>query len=131
MVSSIQEEVRNLNRIEDDFGSRVELTMSSKRRRSIMGATSKRGKHRRTGSRLRIEAPVSTRLPGPPRRQQRLDFAHVTVGLVPADQMEPNPRNPCSRLTPEERYARFIQILAETYNEMKRKDLGVDKRFTK
>jgi hypothetical protein len=51
-------------------------------------------------------------------------LADLIVELVPADQMEPNPRNPCSQLTPEERYARFIQILTETYNEMKRKEGG-------
>lgn len=48
----------------------------------------------------------------------------VKVELVPADQIEPNPRNPYNLLTPEERYSRFIQILAETYNEMKWKELG-------
>ena len=56
-------------------------------------------------------------------KKQQKKFGDFTVELVPADQMEPNPRNPCNQLTPEERYGRFIQILAETYNEMKRKQL--------
>jgi hypothetical protein len=48
--------------------------------------------------------------------------ANLTVELVPADQMAPNPRNPYNHLTPEERYVRFVQILAETYKEMKSRE---------
>jgi hypothetical protein len=32
--------------------------------------------------------------------------------------MDPNPRNPYNHLTPEERYARFIQVLAEVHQEL-------------
>lgn len=50
------------------------------------------------------------------------DFTDVVVEIVPIGQMQPNPRNPFLTLTCEERYARMIQILAETYRRMKNEE---------
>jgi hypothetical protein len=50
----------------------------------------------------------------------------MKVEVIPADLMETNPRNPNNHLTPEERYARFIQILAEVYKEVMRGESGSD-----
>lgn len=52
-------------------------------------------------------------------KRHRVDFTQIKLVLVPAEEMEPNPQNPYFHLTPEERHARFIEILAQLYREMK------------
>jgi hypothetical protein len=51
-----------------------------------------------------------------------LDRQH-SVELLASNEQDPNPGNPY-RMTPEERFARFIQILAEVHREMKGKGVS-------
>jgi len=52
-------------------------------------------------------------------KKAKVKVADVPVVMVPADQLQPNPRNPYDRLTSAERHARSILILSEIYRRMK------------
>jgi len=59
-------------------------------------------------------------------KKAKVKIADIPVVMVPADKMDPNPRNPYSHLTPAERHARSIRILSEIYKRMKGAEKKID-----
>ena len=43
-------------------------------------------------------------------RKSRIDWSKVKIRIIPADTENPNPLNPCAKLTPEEREQEIITI---------------------
>ena len=54
-----------------------------------------------------------------PREKRRnfkpIDWENIEIAIVPID--EPNPHNPYSELTPEERFLRLQELYAEIYEK--------------
>lgn len=46
------------------------------------------------------------------------DIERLRVELIPAGEVEPNPENPYDRMRPEERYRRFLAVLARICRRM-------------
>ena len=52
----------------------------------------------------------------------RSDGDGIPVQLVPAEELGSNPQNPYDRLLSQERYARFVALLARIYRSVKEED---------
>ena len=50
-----------------------------------------------------------------------LDTKNINIEIIPYDGI-PNPRNPFDRLTPEERHKKIVEIYAQIYLKMLKKN---------
>ena len=58
-------------------------------------------------------------------KRHRIDWDNIKITFVPADTENPNPLNPYSRMTPEEREEKRISICAEIWARAVRDKLKV------
>ena len=64
-------------------------------------------------------------------RKSRIDWDKVKIRVVPANGKNPNPHNPCSNLSPEERHRSIVSICGKIWaRAMKDKMLqGINGKF--
>lgn len=49
-------------------------------------------------------------------KRQKIDWDNIKVTLISADEKNPNPHNPCSYMTPEQRREEIVRISARIWN---------------
>ncbi len=57
-------------------------------------------------------------------KRQKIDWGNINISIVPANRNNPNPHNPCARLSREEREREIVSIAARIWaRAMKEKKL--------
>lgn len=61
--------------------------------------------------------------------KSRIDWESIRIKIVFADKENPNPRNPCSKLSPKERKREVVSICGKIWSRaMKEKKLKVSRK---
>lgn len=62
-------------------------------------------------------------------KNRRDQVRKTPIVIVPAGESEPNPHNPCARLTPAERQAALVCVLARVYHRLPEPHVETRKRL--
>jgi len=63
-------------------------------------------------------------------KRQKIDWDNIKISIVPADKNNPNPLNPCSKLTKEQREKEIVSIAARIWVKgMKKEKVEKDSKI--